>query len=55
VKKGNLFNTDDCTIFTYVKFINEFEIEPKTKTLEFSRSFIVDWKLKKNLGILLNK
>ena len=45
--EGNLFNTDDCTIFAYVKFINEFEIESKTKTFEFSRRFTIDWKLTK--------
>ncbi len=44
-QQGNLFNTNDCTIFAYVRFINELEIEPKTKAFDFSRRFTVDWKL----------
>ena len=46
-QQGNLFNTDDCTIIAYVRFINEFEIEPKTKAFDLSRRFTVDWKLTK--------
>ncbi|CAF2679342.1 unnamed protein product [Rotaria sp. Silwood2] len=42
---GNLFNTNDCTIIAYVRFINEFDIEPKPNAFDFSRRFTVDWKL----------
>ncbi len=38
-------STDEYTIFAYVRFINEVEIEPKTKAFDFSRRFTVDWKL----------
>jgi len=44
-KQGNPLNTDDCTILAYVRFINELEIQPKTKAFDFSRRFTVDWKL----------
>jgi hypothetical protein len=46
-KQGNPLNTDDCTILAYVRFINELEIQPKTKAFDFSRRFTVDWKLTK--------
>jgi hypothetical protein len=46
-KPGNPFHTDDCTILAYVRFINELEIQPKTKAFDFSRRFTVDWKLTK--------
>jgi hypothetical protein len=46
-KQGTPLNTDDCTILAYVRFINEFEIQPKTKAFDFSRRFTVDWKLTK--------
>ena len=46
-KQGNLLNTDDCTILAYVRFINELEIQPKTKAFDLSRRFTVDWKLTK--------
>ncbi len=46
-KQGSLVNTDDCTIVASVRFINELEIQPKTKAFDFSRRFTVDWKLKK--------
>jgi hypothetical protein len=46
-QQGNLLNSDDCTIMGYVRFINEYEIEPKTKAYDFSRRFTVDWKLTK--------
>ncbi|CAF3780196.1 unnamed protein product, partial [Rotaria sordida] len=45
IQNGNLLNTNDCTIIAYVRFINEFEIEPKPKVFDFSRRFTVDWKL----------
>lgn len=45
-------NTDDCTILIEMKFINEYDIEPKIKTWEFSRQFTVDWKLTKFRSIL---
>ncbi|CAF3400601.1 unnamed protein product [Rotaria sp. Silwood1] len=51
-KQGNPFNTDDCTIVAYVRFINEIEIQPKTKAFDFSRRFTVDWKLTKFLHII---
>lgn len=44
-QQGNVLNIDDYTIYAYVRFINEFEIEPKSKAFEFSRRFTVDWKL----------
>jgi hypothetical protein len=46
-KQGNPFHNDDCTILAYVRFINELEIQPKTKAFDFSRRFTVDWKLTK--------
>lgn len=46
-QQGNLLNIDDCTIFAYVRLINEFEIVPKSKAFEFTRRFTVDWKLTK--------
>ncbi|CAF0840410.1 unnamed protein product [Rotaria sordida] len=51
-KQGTPFNTDDCTIVAYVRFINELEIQPKTKAFDFSRRFTVDWKLTKFLHII---
>ena len=46
-KPGNPLHTDDCTILAHVRFINELEIQPKTKAFDFSRRFTVDWKLSK--------
>jgi hypothetical protein len=46
-KQGTQLNTDECTIIAYVRFINELEIQPKTKAFDFSRRFTVDWKLTK--------
>jgi hypothetical protein len=46
-QQGNVLNTDDCTIIGYVRFINEYEIEPKSKAFDFSKRFTVDWKLTK--------
>lgn len=46
-KQGNPLNTEDCTILAYVRFINELEIQPKTKAFDNSRRFTVDWKLTK--------
>lgn len=46
-KQGNPLNADECTILAYVRFINELEIQPKTKAFDFSRRFTVDWKLTK--------
>ena len=45
-------NTDDCTIMIEMKFMNEYDVEPKIKTLDFSRQFTVDWKLTKFRSIL---
>lgn len=45
-------NTDECTIFIHMRFMNEYDIEPKVKTLDFSRRFTVDWKLSKFRSIL---
>ncbi|CAF1612596.1 unnamed protein product [Rotaria sp. Silwood1] len=50
---GNLFNINDCTIIADVRFINEFDIEPKPKTFDFSRRFTVDWKLIKFRHIIV--
>lgn len=46
-KQGNPLNTDECTILAYVRFTNEFDIQPKTKAFDLSRRFTVDWKLTK--------
>lgn len=46
-KQGTPLNTDDCTILAYVRFLNELDIQPKTKAFDFSRRFTVDWKLTK--------
>ncbi|CAF1229363.1 unnamed protein product [Rotaria magnacalcarata] len=46
-KQGTPMNTDDCTILAYVRFINEIEIQPKTKAFDFSRRYTADWKLTK--------
>lgn len=45
-RQGNPFNTDDCTVMASVRVLNEFEIQPKSKLLDPSRRFTVDWNLK---------
>ncbi|CAM4817749.1 unnamed protein product [Rotaria magnacalcarata] len=52
VQHGNLLNTNDCTIVVYVRFINEFEIEPKPKGYDLSKRFTATWKLTKFRRIL---
>jgi len=51
-QQGNFLNIDDCTIYANVKFLNEYAVEPKTKTFDFSRRFTVDWKLTKFPNII---
>ncbi len=51
-QQGNLLNTDDCTIQAHVKFMNEYAVEPKTKTFDFSRRFTADWKLMRFKNII---
>lgn len=46
-KENNPLHTDDCTIMAYVRFINELDIQPRTKAFDSSRRFTVDWKLTK--------
>ena len=46
-KQDNPLHTNDCTIVAYVRFLNELEIQPKTKAFDFSRRFTVDWKITK--------
>ncbi|CAF3609061.1 unnamed protein product [Rotaria socialis] len=52
VQQGSLLNTNDCTIVAYVRFINEFEIEPKPKGYDLSKRFTATWKLTKFRRIL---
>lgn len=47
MREGNSSRTEDYTILANVRFLNEFEIQPRGKMIEFTRRFNADWKLNK--------